>query len=187
MGRGRTRKPGRRTKSGRLSRAGIIPVRIDKGNERAQMMTELYGTNGSDAIGRAFERGLLGDGAGAKTMLDTARAIHRAYWAFYVCGPIRCALADRNGASIAEDSERERRQEQWLATMLKTAGRQGSPERTLFDQLVVDVQPDCGPGYLDRILAGAPDASDWGRLATALDGLAMCAGVERVTAVRRVG
>lgn len=184
--RGRKRKAGLRTESGRLSRAGAVP-RIDRGNIRAELATILYGTNGSDAIGRAFERGLLGQGAEAKALLDTARAIHRAYWAWYVNGPIRCPLAERNGASMRDDTERERRQEAWLNAMLDTARRGGHPVRVLFDQLVIDVNPDYGPAWLDRLFGKPPHRDDdWGRLSAALDALADCAGVPRMTE-RRAG
>jgi hypothetical protein len=174
---GRPRKKGVRTKSGRLSRVLIV-----KGNDRAEVMKELYGGNGSDAIGRAYERGLLGEGNDAKAMLDTARAISRAYWAAYTNGPIRCTLADRqSGASAEPDEERERRQETWLLRMLKTAGQGGNTPRLLFDQLVVDINPDCGPLWLDRILAKETSPNDWASLACALDTLADCAGVQRLT------
>src|SRR6476469_2204425 len=104
---GRPRKKGVRTKSGRLSRVLIV-----KGNDRAEAMKELYGGNGSDAIGRAYERGLLGEGNDAKAMLDTSRAISRSYGSAYMNGPIRCTLADRqSGAGAEPDEERERRQE----------------------------------------------------------------------------
>ena len=182
MAKGYKRKTGKRTKSGRLSRAGVPAIKVDRGNERVQAMRELYGDNHSDAIGRAFERGLLGGGTEAKAMLDTARLIHRAYWARYANGPIRCALADRSGAAIENDAERERRQEEWLRGMLKIAGRGGHTARVLFDQLVVDINPDCGPAWLDRLIARDGNGEDWGRLATALEALAECAGVQRITA-----
>lgn len=180
---GRKRKNGKRTKSGQLSRAG--QCKIVKGNDRAVMMTELYGTNGSDAIGRAYERGLFGSGQDAKAMLDTGRAIHRAYWSWYANGPTRCTLADRSGsaptATTPEDIERERRQEGWLNAMLDTAGKGGTPCRTLFDELVIDINPDAGPAWLDRIIDRKPMADDWGRLSCALDTLAECSGVQRMT------
>ncbi len=144
-------------------------------------MRALYGDNCSDAIGRAFERGLLGSGTEAKSMLDTARAIHRAYWAWYANGPVRCALADRSGATVQNDVERERRQEAWLNDMLRIAARGGHSVRVLFDQLVVDINPDCGPLWLDRLLAHGGSGEDWGRLATSLGALAECAGVPQVT------
>lgn len=177
--RGRKRKAGNRTASGQLSRAQIV-----KGNDRAEAKKERFGTNGSDAIGRAYERGLLGSGNDAKTMLDTAKAIYRAYWASYVNGPIRCTLADKtSGAAVENDSERERRQEDWLIRMIKTANRGGLPSRKLFDELVIDPQPDHGPVWLDRILSDQPTPqADWGRLSCALDTLADCAGVRRLTA-----
>lgn len=177
MARGRKAKTGRRTKSGRLSRA---TARIDRGNDRTALAQALYGTNGSDAIGRAYERGLFGAGQDAKTMLDTARAMHRAYWAWYANGPTRCALADRTGASIREDGERERRQEQWLNEMLAIAGRSGHSGRVLFDQLVIDIHPDQGPPWLDRIIAKQPTPDDWARLNRVLSILAECAGVQRI-------
>jgi len=182
MAKGRKRKPGKRTKSGQLSRAGVATARIDRGSDWAQGMRALYGDNCSDAVGRAFERGLLGNGTEAKSMLDTARAIHRAYWAWYANGPVRCALADRSGAAVENDVERERRQEAWLNDMLRIAGRGGHPARVLFDQLVVDINPDGGPLWLDRLIARGGNGDDWGRLATALEALAECAGVRGVVA-----
>lgn len=182
MGKGRKRKTNvKRTKSGQLSRAGE-PGRV-LGNEHAEARKSIYGTNGSDAIGRAYERGLLGSGQDAKAMLDTGRAIFRAYWAAYVTGPIRCTLADRTGGfDIDHDEDREKRVEQWLHAMLKTAGAGGHPARKLFDELVIDINPDEGPAWLDRIIAGNPGSDDWGRLSCALDTLAECADVQRVTA-----
>lgn len=184
MGKGRKRKAGRRTPSGRLSRAG--QVKRIAGNDRAEAVKLLYGTNGTDPIGRAYERGLLGSGQDAKAMLDTARAIFRAYWAAYANGPIRCTLADRNsGASIDEDGEREARVEQWLHEMLATANAGGPPSRKLFDELVIDINPDEGPPWMDRLLASnrryPATMQDWGRLSCALDVLAECAGVSRPT------
>lgn len=185
MGKGRKRKSNvKRTKSGQISRAGA-PSRV-LGNDHAEERKGLYGSNGSDAIGRAYELGLLGAGQDAKTMLDTGRAIFRAYWAAYATGPIRCTLADRtSGAAIEDDGEREKRVEQWLHAMLKIAGAGGHPARKLFDELVIDINPDVGPPWLDRIMSGEPSMDDWGRLSCALDTLADCAGVERVTLKRR--
>jgi hypothetical protein len=185
MARGRKRKTGPRTKSGRLSTAGI--PRIDRGNDRAAAMQARYGSNGSDAIGRCYERGLMGSGQDANAMLDTARAIFRAYWAWYSVGPVRCSLADRNGAMVEMDQEREDRQEAWLLQMLTIADghdRNARGSRALFDQLVIDINPDDGPPWLNRLIERKPMSTDWDRLACALDTLADCAGVERLTAKR---
>ena len=138
----------KRTKSGRISRAGV--PRYDRGTERAQAMQALYGPNGSDAIGRAYQMGLLGDGSEAKALLDTGRNIAKAYWQAYETGTIRCTLGDRqSGAVISLDHEKIRRREEWLNDCLTTARKMGV--RRQFDQLVIDVHPDSGPDWLDRL------------------------------------
>jgi len=183
--RGRPRGSGKRTAKGRLSReaAEVQARRVVRGNPKAEEKKRVYGTNGADAIGRAYERGLIGGGQNAKAMLDTARSIFRAYWAWYATGPARCALADRTGASEPDDDKRERRQEDWLNGCLSIAAGHGHASRVLFDQLVIDLNIDEGPAWLDRILAATPrrpaHPADMARLNAALDVLAECADVER--------
>ena len=173
----RKRKTGKRTDSGRLSRA--ITATHDKGTDRTAAKFNKYGTDGADPIGRAYVTGLLGTGQDAKALLDTARSIFRAYWAWYEVGPINCTLADRkSGAWIDNDSDREARQEEWLDRMLKMAGKQGFNRRTWFDELVIDIQPDVGPVWLDRIIARTSTAMDELKLQTVLGVLGDCAGVE---------
>ncbi len=146
---GRKRKSGQRTKSGRLSRAAQFTH--DKGTERAQAMRALYGENWADPIGRAYEAGLLGSGNEAKNLLDTARSIHVAYWSAYVEQPIRCTLADRTFGNVIDiDHKRVKRREEWLNSVLDIAKKMGV--RRQFDQLVVDVNPDHGPDWLDRVI-----------------------------------
>ena len=173
------RKTGKRTKSGRLSRAGQTP-KFDHGTERTAEKFSRYGTDGADAIGRAYVSGLLGKGQDAKTLLDTARAIFRAYWAWYEVGPIRCTLADRkSGAAVDNDHDREARQEEWLNRMLSYAGKQGFNKRTWFDELVIDQNPDCGPAWLDAILDRRSTAMDELKLQTVLAVLSDCAEIEK--------
>lgn len=185
MTKGRKRKTGRRLKSGRLARP--IELRIVKGNDKAEAMKAIYGQDGCDAIGRAYRAGLLGEGNDAKKLLDTARSIARAYWAWYANGPIRCTLGDRNGAAVIDDRERERKQEEWLRHMLTLAGRGGSNERTLFDQLCINIEPDCGPAWLDRIIANKAMMSDHARLGSALASLHRCAGTNPVAMLAKTG
>ena len=148
---GRKKKQGPRTKSGRLSRA-ISAIR-DAGTDRTALKFSIYGTDGADPIGRAYVMGFLGHGQDAKALLDTSRAIFRAYWAWYENGPINCTLADRkSGAWVDNDSDREARQEEWLNRMLKKAGPQGRDKRRWFDELVINIQPDEGPDWLDRLI-----------------------------------
>lgn len=175
MGRaGRRRKQGKRTKSGRLSRAGAITP-FDHGTERAQAMQALYGNDGTDAIGRAYRAGLLGDGSEAKALLDTARSIAKAYWQAYETGAIRCTLADRSSGSVVDlDHEKIRRREEWLNGCLNDVRRMGV--RRQFDQLVIDVNPDHGPAWLDRLIYAERqgdngDIADRAAMRAALDAL----------------
>lgn len=174
MGRaGRPRKAGKRYDNGKLV---YEPKRIPP-NDKAALAQAMFGQNGTDAIGRAYEAGLLGTGNEAKQLLDAARKIAKLYWRAYQVGPIRCALSDSAGGSLDEpDHERIKRQEAWLSDVLRAVDRMGV--RTHFDALVIDLNPDAGPSWLDRLIwcsqhkrPGAND--DYAKLIAALDGLAM--------------
>lgn len=175
MAKGRKRKAGKRTKSGRLSRAKSAI--FDKGTEHAQAMQARYGADGADAIGRAYRAGFLGEGAEAKAMLDTARKVANLYWQAYENGRYQCTLADRTGGGVAElDHDSIRRKEEWLRESLETVNRMGHDVRKAFDQLVVDVNPDTGPIWMDRLLWSherhkAPQIGDMAILRKALDPL----------------
>ena len=181
---GRKRKAGQRTKSGRLSRAGQ-PM-YDHGTERAQAMKALYGDNWADAIGRAFASGLLGEPDQAKPLLDYARAIHAAYWQAYATTPVGSCLSNAGasrltGGDVVDfDAERIRRRERWLNETLRCVATMGV--RRQFDQLVIDVNPDHGPAWLDRLVwdkrTGRQTATpaDHAALRAALDALEMLAG-----------
>lgn len=173
MAKGRKRKSGPREKNGRASRRG--QSRIDKGTERAQEKFNLYHGNGTDPIGRAYERGLLGTGTIAKQLLDIARSINFAYWAAYQTGPIRCTLADRSHGGGEGNPEADKRREAWLGHMLAIADRYKA--RNTFDGLVIDIHPDAGPVWLDRLLARSGDAKDRACLNLAIDVLRECAGI----------
>lgn len=185
MSKGRKRKGGKRTPSGQLSRAGKPRTEIVKGNERAQAMQVLYGPDGADAIGRAYRAGLLGDGSDAKAMLDTARRIANAYWSAYGNGAITCTLGDKTGGSSASICPNKARQrEEWLSRCLDSVKRLGWPHRRFFDALVIDVHPDHGPAWVDRLCYAARTRrapirpEDASALNLALEGLALLAGVD---------
>ena len=178
--RGRKRKNAARTKSGRISRAK--PFRIepayDKGTDHAQAVQALYGQNGTDAIGRAYEAGFLGQGNEAKALLDKARSIFSAYWSAYGVGMIRkSSTADNdNGSTAVPDYDRIRQREEALRDDLHSVNRMGPAYRRAFDQLVVDVNPDAGPGWLDSLLwadkHGKPqDPAAIGQLRKAIEAL----------------
>jgi hypothetical protein len=170
---GRRRKPGPRTATGaRPSRAGHVPA-FDRGSDRTQAMQALYGPDGSDALGRAYRAGLLGEGSDAKALLDTGRRIANAYWQAYATGSYKCPLGDRTHGNIADmDHEKIKRREEWLRDSLAKI-----KHRTQFDALVIDVHPDSGPEYLDRIIyakrtSTIPDELDAQRLRFAIKALA---------------
>lgn len=176
MARGRRRKVGRREKNGRIQRTPEI--RYDKGTERAQAMQALYGPDGADAIGRAFRSGLLGHGTEAKAMLDMARSIANAYWRAFETGGITCTLGDRTGGTVVNlDHEKIRRREQWLNESLDAVKRMGENVRRPFYQLVIEVNPDHGPDWLDRLCFAqrtscvVEEVEDARKLRAALDAL----------------
>lgn len=176
---GRKRKSGQREKNGRLKR--VPELRYDKGTERAQAMQVLYGTDGCDAIGRAYRAGLLGEGTEAKALLDLARRISNLYWRAFETGAIRSAIADKTSGSVVElDHEKIKRQEQWLAQSLREIDGMGYAVRRAFNQLVIDVNPDHGPGWLDQLCyatrtKAAANPVDEAQLRKALSALEMLA------------
>lgn len=154
--RGRKRRNAARTPSGQISRAKPFRIepRIDKGTDRAQAVQALYGNNGTDAIGRAYEAGFLGQGNEAKALLDKARSVFTAYWSAYGVGQIRkSSTADNdNGSTAVPDHERIRQREEGLREDLHKVNRMGPAYRRAFDQLCIDMNPDEGPVWLDQLL-----------------------------------
>ena len=161
MSRGRNRKMGKRTKSGQLSRAG--QPRFDKGSEKAADKFALYGTDGSDALGRAFVHGLLGsDGI---VLRDTGRAVARAYWPMLGTGRISCTLGTKSGQGGEGNLERE----QWLTATLRRIDAMGRDKRRAFDELAIDINPDTGPEWLDRTIAKQPLGNDTAKMDMAIE------------------
>jgi hypothetical protein len=153
---GRKHKQGPREPSGRAKRKPRkerLVNAIDKGTEHAQAMQALYGQDGCDAIGRAYRAGLLGQGSEAKALLDMARSLSNAYWQAYEVGGFRSPIADKTHGGRGElDHERIKRRETWLRESLDTVARMGVPVRRAFYQLCIDVNPDCGPLWLDQMV-----------------------------------
>jgi hypothetical protein len=175
--RGRKRKPGKRTKSGQLSRANAH----DYGNDKARLKQSIYGSNGTDAIGRAFVKGLLGEHG--SILLDTGRAIGRAYWPIFGTGRVRSALGESWGVSTSDgniDAER------WLTGQLETISSMGHAYRLSFDQFVIDPNPDYGPDWLDRIIEGKGTGRDLERLDQAKIVLEVLAGIRTFVRMERV-
>lgn len=154
MARGRPRKAGKRTKSGRLKER---PVIFDKGSQRTEDKFSVYGADGSDAIGRAYVMGLLGDNG--LELRNLARKIHRAYWPMLAVGREKSCLGlDVNGMTVNDDmlepEEREYKiaREKRLTETLRSVQRMGTQHRKAFDDLVIEIMPDHGPQWLEQLI-----------------------------------
>lgn len=151
---GRKRKMDRkRTKSGRISRAGRMVSAYDHGTARAQEARRLYGTNCADPAGRAYAAGLLGEGRVAKDRLDKARKFSRAYSRIYgrsYC----CALDDTpRGRSTYSNTEAERALESWLD---QACGAIDEIDAGLYVRQLTNADyADGGPDWLDKLLPTA--------------------------------
>lgn len=147
--RGRPRKPGKRTDSDRLARGALS---YDSGSDRARAKFSVYGADGSDAIGRAYVEGLLGEDA--LNLRNVARSIFRAYWPMLAVGREKCALGDPEGHANDDGEGREWLidRERWLTDTLRKIDRMGAPTRRAFNQLCIDINPDCGPKWLDSLI-----------------------------------
>ena len=174
--RGRKRKNIAREPSGRPSRKGRVRIQFDHGTERARTKFERYGTDGADAIGRAYQAGLLGEQADA--IKDTSRRIAKAYWPMLEIGSYRCTLNDRfGGSNDSTDSARAKAREQWLTGILRAVDALGQAHRRAFDELVIDVHPDSGPPWLERMIyarsrGDAPDPADANRIDMVMSAMA---------------
>lgn len=149
---GRKRKPGKRTASGRLSRAGISP--FDYGTERARALVALYGQHGTEALGRAYAAGLLGH-------KDDPRALERYRngqvmaheWRKHFQPGYRCALNDNpRGSDDYAESGAQQRRYHWM--LRETRALDAAGFGSWFHQLVLAHNPTSGPEWLDRLLAG---------------------------------
>ena len=156
---GRKRKEGRRQPNGQPYRE----PRYDKGCEGVQRRQALYARtpegdgdrfdagNTFDAIGRAWSAHLLGRNADAKR--DAARLIAAQYWRVYgFPTPDSLARYQPTNGGGESDPLVEKIREDMLKDSLQTIQRYGRDVRRAFDQLVIDMNPDQGPAWLDRII-----------------------------------
>lgn len=185
---GRKAKQGKREPNGRLSRKEKARTVIyDPGSDWSRSKLSVYGTDGSDAIGRAFAMGLLGDHGEA--LCSVARSIYRAYWPPLCVGPLTSTLGMKSAGRISAndiDPDREARQlyrEEALLEDLRIVDRMGHNIRRAFDQLCINPNPDVGPLWLDRLIAAKQrgddpktQAADYETLQAALKALRMIAG-----------
>lgn len=151
----------------KVAKKKLRDMRRDAGTEAAQAKRAAYGTDGCDAIGRAYRSGLLGEDG--QRLLQTGRSINRAYWAAYGQFGLTSALGNRVGA--ANDDGNSLAREKWLNATIREIDRMGRDYRKAFDELCLDFHPDYGPHWLDSLIASrhAAPLSDWSRLAKALE------------------
>ena len=181
MGRGRKKKQGKRTPSGQLSRAQPKAVTFDKGSDRTQLKFSVYGSDGSDAIGRAYVMGLLGDNG--LELRNLARKIHRAYWPMFAVGREKSCLGlDINGQAVndnlldADERAYKINRERKLTDTLRSVQRMGHQHKQAFSDLCIEIMPDCGPKWLDALIWAKehrvpPDPAHTQALARAIEAL----------------
>lgn len=120
---------------------------------------EMYGAPANDmdthdALGRAWQAGLLhNDRDRAKALLDAGRKIAAQYWRVYGFGtPDSLARFQPQEPRGIIDPTKERIREDALNDALGLVGRRGRSVRKYFDELVINMNPDHGPLWLDRII-----------------------------------
>lgn len=184
MPKGRKRKAGvKRTASGRISRAR--DASFDRGSDWTALKFSVYGPDGSDAIGRAYHHGLLGEDG--LNLRNAARKLHRAYWPMLQVGREKSCLGlsvfgHEPDDSLLDSDERQHRidRERKLTDTLRQIDRMGGAHRRAFDQLVLDINPDTGPQWLDALIwakghGKTPDVAHTGALERAIEVLAVVA------------
>ena len=137
----------------------------------------------ADAIGRAYIAGLLGTGDRAKDLVVAARKIAWQYWRIFrpeFGSPDSLARFQPQAPGKHIDPAQERILEDALNDSLDTIGKAGRQVRKAFDELVIDMQPDHGPAFLDRIIFAhrqhkTADARDMQMLEWAKEGLSLIA------------
>lgn len=168
---GRARKHGKRTASGRLSRAKRATVQAwDYGTERTAKKWADFGQHGSSAIGRAYAAGLLGQGSDAKARLDAGNRFAATYSQMIVQRAYTCPLGQNSGGSSSEGNpERDQARQDWLFAAMDRLDRTGS--RPWLDQILSVQYVDAGPYWLDRVIGRRDKPADKLILAAAVAAL----------------
>lgn len=147
---GRKRKAGKRTGSGRPSRAGI--ALFDHGSDWVQKMRERFGQDYNSALGRAYVAGLLGSDDIAKMRYDAGKKFVRIRRRVFAHREITCPLDQTpRGGSFVPDHERDLSDQQWLYKAMDSIEQSGCAP--WFEQLLSTQHTDSGPYWLDRLLA----------------------------------
>lgn len=146
---GRKRKAGLRTKADRIRKGP------DKGCDGYQRRNAKHGPDSADALGRAYNAGLLGDDERAMHMRDMGRAFTERYHAIYGRSP-RDSLArfqEDHGHAGLHEHDRELTQRLRLNRAIYAITQEGMDVRRAFYSLVVECHPDEGPAWIDALIA----------------------------------
>ena len=156
-GRKRDRAPLREVAcEGVARRHALYRVTPDNDNDRRKAKSGM--TDTCDALGRAYNAGLLGNDERAKDLLTAGRMMAWRYWRIYApqfgspdslarfqpSEPGKPMTDDQRAES---DAEHEKRLNEGQAAVRKL----GHDHKRAFEQLVIDWNPDHGPAWLDRI------------------------------------
>lgn len=188
MGRGRPRKHGKRTESGRLRRDNYpVPV-YDHGTDRARARAERFGGHGMSALGRAYASGLLGDAQTAAIRYDVGKRFQRAVERFFEIGRVKCPLGQqtRLGATVVQITANPHEEAEWVWLNAMADALDAGGLRPWLDQLTHDLYADGGPIWLDRLLDGGRDPADQMVLKTAIAALDCIAPKETRQGIRAV-
>ena len=110
-------------------------------------------TDTCDALGRAYCAGLLGTGRRAQDLLLAGRKIAAQYWRAYgFLTPDSLARFQPHSGGPPADPEKDKIREDALNDALGLVRGRGHNVRRAFDQLVIDLNADQGPPWLDQIV-----------------------------------
>jgi len=160
--RGRPRKQGKRTESGRLKRNNYpVPV-YDKGSDWVQSMRARFGEHYSTALGRAYATGLLGEGTEAKERYDIGKKLARVRKRYFGHRQVGSALDMSPRGNVVlivteEEAEQALADKEWLEWAARKMDKGCVP---YLDQLLSDVHADSGPYWLANLIEGPCDRRD---------------------------
>lgn len=173
MAKGRKRKAGARTASGRLKRDGYPQPVYDRGSDRVKAQREKFGEHYNSPLGRAYVAGLLGDEATAMNRLQAGKRFARLYSALIEQRRYGCPLGRelRSTGAVAEVSGMEAcmRTQEWLFDAMRDLDAEQL--RPWLDQMLSIEYHDEGPVWLTRLLMGGRDPYDQAMLKNAIKAL----------------
>lgn len=168
MGKGSRPKSGKRTASGRLSRAGqrtpeALAAKIVQPSDWVKAMQDRYGVHYATALGRAYASGLLGGGTQAEDRYQAGKRFSRLQKRWFARKQ-RCALDQSPRGNVVEiEYEGDQADQEWLYHAGEKLAKTGL--RSWLDELVSEEYVSFDPPWLTRLLMGGKDPYDHAMLA----------------------